>query len=160
MFNCCAETPWPRRNSCEGKHLTETGFHFRGLVYYCCGLKHGGVQADKEKEPRAGREWGTLPSTRQTYSNKATPPSSATPYGSMSAIFLQTTTVPTNTCQGLEPQTHGKAAAFSIPPPMIQRNDNAFFWLTCQCWQYRQKMSTIAFLSEHFTSWRLISYRD
>ena len=40
-------------NSCEGKQLTEAGFHFRGLVYYCHGSKHGGVQADKEKKLRA-----------------------------------------------------------------------------------------------------------
>jgi hypothetical protein len=40
--------------SYNGKHLIEVGLHFRGLVYYCHGRKHGSLQADMvlEKELR------------------------------------------------------------------------------------------------------------
>ena len=54
-------------NSYKGKHLIGAAYSFRGLVHYCHGRKHGGVQADMvlEKELRvlhldlkaAGGDW-------------------------------------------------------------------------------------------------------
>ena len=65
------------------------GLLFRGLAHYCHGRKHGSLQADMVREeelkvlhldPQAAERTVTL-GLAWTSSNKATPPKSATSYG-------------------------------------------------------------------------------
>ena len=100
-------------NSYKGKHLIGAGLQFRSLV--CChhGKKHGageGAQSSIlgfEGNGKGLRHWvwleylrpHSLPLVMQllqqhsTYSSKAMPPMSATPYGPVGTAFIQTTTV-------------------------------------------------------------------
>jgi hypothetical protein len=99
-------------NSYKGKHFTEPGLQFWGLVRYCHDRSMAvcrqawhwrrswefyiWISRQQEETATPSLAWASetsVPTPQwHTSSNKATPPKSATPYRLMGAIFIQTTT--------------------------------------------------------------------